>query len=424
MSQDYNEVLCQAVDIIVSQRISNLKFDETIVCTIVDDTNSNSGEYLVTENGQLKFKAYSEYINYTKGEQVYVHISKDTTQKKLILSRYIENFNDIQINATLPSKTIVQMSPNLLQGSYAPLELIANSEYKNFYITTITNLPQNNRIYDTLCLRANFKCLLNNWNVLSGSYGIKAILISRDAQNAIISQTVIFLDSEQDMHGNPYVYDKYYLQEQVYNLNLKNDITEIALYAYQKADFIYNDNINSAPQRVPEALVPNIFIDSIEIFFAYNTLNINGRKVKIYSDENESYDQLTHKIHLMWYNNDAANNYIGFDDGTFDENKAKFSPEEEIYYAIHWYQSTNYGVWTRIYLDDITRQEIQLTLNPNQDKTYIKAEVIRNGEYYTSNILTFTNANQPKVITDATLALNINGVLRNVKVINGLICEE
>jgi hypothetical protein len=92
------------------------------------------------------------------------------------------------------------------------------------------------------------------------------------------------------MHGNPYVYDKYYLQEQVYNLNLKNDITEIALYAYQKADFIYNDNINSAPQRVPEALVPNIFIDSIEIFFAYNTLNINGRKVKIYSDENESYD--------------------------------------------------------------------------------------------------------------------------------------
>jgi hypothetical protein len=67
----------------------------------------------------------------------------------------------------------------------------------------------------------------------------------------------------------------------------------------------------------------------------------------------------------MWYNNDATNNYIGFDDGTFDKNKAKFSPEEEIYYAIHWYQSTNYGVWTRIYLDDITRQEIQLTLNPN-----------------------------------------------------------
>ena len=56
---NYNDILCQAIDTIVQQRISNLSFDQTIICTIVDDTDAKNGHYVVTDKS-VRFDAYSE----------------------------------------------------------------------------------------------------------------------------------------------------------------------------------------------------------------------------------------------------------------------------------------------------------------------------------------------------------------------------
>ena len=50
---------------------SRSAFDETIVCTVVDDSNKKNGEYYVT-NGSTKFKVYSDTDKYRNNNQVRV----------------------------------------------------------------------------------------------------------------------------------------------------------------------------------------------------------------------------------------------------------------------------------------------------------------------------------------------------------------
>lgn len=86
---DYNEILCEAIDTIVQQRLAAMKFDETIICTIIDDKRKEFGRYLV-RYGSLTFEAYSDNTTYAINTQVYVLIPRgDYTQQKLILNKYI-----------------------------------------------------------------------------------------------------------------------------------------------------------------------------------------------------------------------------------------------------------------------------------------------------------------------------------------------
>ena len=263
---DYNEILCQAIDTIVATRISELQFDETVVCTIVDDSNRSNGEYMVTQNNQLKFKAYSENVHYLNDQQVYVHIPKDSTQKKLILGRYLEDTDKVPLEYVSPFQQVVQMGVNLAGGITGVKQLIANNNAPKgdkILLAKVTNLPKDNRIYNTFCLKADFKSYLSKWDVRSGNYGIEAELISyKDGK--IFSKIVAQLDSEQDMFGNPYSYSMFYPQEQIFKISLTEDVTELNIYAYQKANFKHNDGINAELQDVPVASVANIFINNIE----------------------------------------------------------------------------------------------------------------------------------------------------------------
>ena len=74
MSQtNYGEVLCEAVDTIIKERLNGISFDKTILCTIIDDSDRNNGRYIVSENGSLtKFEAYSENIKLRENDNVYV----------------------------------------------------------------------------------------------------------------------------------------------------------------------------------------------------------------------------------------------------------------------------------------------------------------------------------------------------------------
>lgn len=79
--------MCQAIDTIVKQRLSEIKFDETILCTIIDDSKREFGCYRV-QYGGLTFEAFGENRNYRNGEQVYVLIPKgDYTQQKIIICK-------------------------------------------------------------------------------------------------------------------------------------------------------------------------------------------------------------------------------------------------------------------------------------------------------------------------------------------------
>ena len=71
----YGDILCQAVDTIVTQRLSALEYDQTILCSIVDDSRREQGIYKVT-NGSTVFEAVSDQTNYRNDNNVYVLIPK------------------------------------------------------------------------------------------------------------------------------------------------------------------------------------------------------------------------------------------------------------------------------------------------------------------------------------------------------------
>jgi len=60
---DYNEIICEAIDTIVKQRLSEIKFDETILCTIIDNSKREFGCYRV-QYGNLSFEAFGENKTY------------------------------------------------------------------------------------------------------------------------------------------------------------------------------------------------------------------------------------------------------------------------------------------------------------------------------------------------------------------------
>lgn len=87
---DLAEELFEAIDAIVTQRISNLPYDKTVIATIADKSASSYGCYKVTTDNNISFLAYTENTNYSVGDKVYVRIPEgDYTQQKVITSKFI-----------------------------------------------------------------------------------------------------------------------------------------------------------------------------------------------------------------------------------------------------------------------------------------------------------------------------------------------
>lgn len=87
---DYNEIICQAIDTIVQQRLQSLNFNKTITCIIIDNSQKSKGRYRV-QYGSMTFYAYSENLNYENNTAVQVLIPNgDFNAQKLILSKYFQ----------------------------------------------------------------------------------------------------------------------------------------------------------------------------------------------------------------------------------------------------------------------------------------------------------------------------------------------
>lgn len=87
---DYNEIICQAIDTIVQERLKSLSFNQTITCIIIDNSQRSKGKYRV-RYGSMTFFAYSENFEYENNESVQVLIPNgDYSAQKLILSRYFQ----------------------------------------------------------------------------------------------------------------------------------------------------------------------------------------------------------------------------------------------------------------------------------------------------------------------------------------------
>lgn len=326
MSIDYTqsiENLFESINVIVSKKLEDVSFDTTIICTVVDDSDRKNGKYRVT-NGTTVFDAYSDSADYRTDDSVRVQVlNGDYSDKKYIVGKAVTSTDNAPLTYVSPIDTIVNITGNLVDDKGSKCGLIANGTETSINLWG-ADLSEHeiwtNGIYSALTIRADFRTLLDNYDLKNGSYGLRVhLFIKPSKESAYYVDNYFDLDSSE-MFGNPYAFSVYTKQAKKVNLTTTGIVQHIVLSAYQKANFInHSGNLIGAAQR------ENIFIKNIEIGFGSDLEKIDDNTVKIYTNSNPQYkyylptkETNLKTLGLLWYNKNDNNEYLGFSDGIYD----------------------------------------------------------------------------------------------------------
>ena len=458
MSVDYNELLCQAIDTIVSSRLSSLPFDETIVCTVTAVINSGQGKYEVSDGSTVFMAIASTDRSYFVDDKVYVLIPKsDYTQKKTIVGPY-RGDNDQPIGYTSPSDKIMELITVCDKaGSEAgepEWKLIANGgntitidentetiqepilQTVDLFDKTFTDSDDFDgriTISDGIYIQAKFKSLLDSNESVSGSYGIALELYTSQVDSAE-PIAILTLDSKRDMFGNPYGYTVPSMQEVAFRLASANSESQQPLkrikgYFYQRGNFVDANGFIDIDGG------PNLFVSDVKVGLGLHIENISNYTVRLIGRTDDKYTgNTTKKVSLLWINKNDNNKYIGFSDGTFasttaeieyatgkvatwptseDENEEK--AKKKVYYYIEWSCDGAGGVTKKLEGDNYNNKlTIDAPCEPSLSYTSVTATVWRNGiPYRPENAIEFTN--QGGVTTDPFANQGVKFILEHGK---------
>lgn len=418
MSVDYGEIICKAVDEIVSTKLQGLQYDITKLCTIIDDEYSHQGKYVVSD-GTARYEAFTNDTKLKKGNQVLVSIPNgDYNLTKTIKGR-VAATDTTPFNYTSPLDTMITITNNILGIAKNNEGLLANGNtLLSGPLYSITNAGDLIG-YSRLGISANFRSWLNGLDVAAGSYGIK-VLIYQETGNSVYELTF----SSADMIGNPYQFEDYFYQEKVFDISQIEKIARIDVYFYQDSNFV-DGNGNRIPHTSTfgDAEIDNannLFVDGVKIFLGYDISEFSGETLRLYSPDKTSYrysDEVLEKnIYLRWIHKIDEKTYEVLNSSNFDDNKYeirwfKYSPGiEDIdpYAGKNWQKLDNFNKFQCAFLPEVKKQNEQIKV-----VGLIKGEVNKGGVVsanpYFSNILTFENEElvPDQATLEASTALSI-----------------
>lgn len=337
------ESMLQAMSIISTSQLNTISYDKTIVCTIVDRSAASKQSYYMVTDGSTRFKAYvqntQEAEEYDVDDQVYVKIPNgDFSKKKIIEGYYVSEETMLPSTYTSPFDTFLDMA-NLTSeadGSQSSISegLIANHTAAiPLWQWSVDKTKKNtaddlqaNGIYDTLGIQADFKCLLNTYNMRAGSYGLRLDLYVRlSAKSEKHVTKSIYLDSSE-MFGNPYAFTIFATQAKTFDISSLGTVDGMTLWFYQNNDFVYFDGEQEKFLEVDSRLLtPNIFVNNVYIAFGSEMAEITDNTIKLYTTNDLSFKQTepndtnnTKTLGFLWYNKTQEGKYIGFSDGVVD----------------------------------------------------------------------------------------------------------
>ena len=331
---DYAEQILNAVDIVVKSALKDIKRDQSASCIIVDDSDRKNGHYIVQE-GSVKYDAYCAEDKYRNNDLVRVSIlNGDYTQKKYIEGKFLsEDTSTLPLTYVSPLDTVLDLSDNMLSTNGEVFGLKANAlEPDNEICIWSANLNnseysdyQNTQVYDTISIFADFQTLLSDFNIISGSYGLRLrVVVKPTVDNTKPIDYSFELDSS-GMYGNPYSFLVFSTQEATAKVKGLGIIDAVSLYFYQKQDFLYKTQ-NGKIEKLPVLEYNNLLLRNAYLSFGSdmqgigdNTLQIYTNDSSLYNEENGSTTDDTKSIGLLWYNKDDNGKYIGFSDGLFGE---------------------------------------------------------------------------------------------------------
>lgn len=331
---DYAEQILSAVDIVVQSALKDIKRDQSASCIIIDDSDRKNGRYVVQE-GSVKYDAYCAEDKYRNNDLVRVSIPNgDYTQKKYIEGKFLgEDTSTPPLTYVSPLDTVLDLSDNMLSTNGEVFGLKANAlEPDNEICIWSANLNnseysdyQNTQVYDTISIFADFQTLLSDFNIISGSYGLRLrVVVKPTADNTKPIDYSFELDSSE-MYGNPYSFLVFSTQEATAKVKGLGIIDAVSLYFYQKQDFLYKTQ-NGKIEKLPVLEYNNLLLRNAYLSFGSdmqgigdNTLQIYTNDSSLYNEENSSTTDDTKSIGLLWYNKDDNGKYIGFSDGLFGD---------------------------------------------------------------------------------------------------------
>lgn len=379
---DYSEALCQSMKIISESVLESVKFDKTIECTIVDDSQRTQGTYRVSD-GSVEFTAYSETTTYRNNTVVYVTIpNNDYDNDKIITGKKVKGSDIEPFIYNFPFNSLVDVTGNLVPQDENEGGLLANlpaiyytpyygtvdtSNYSNYYIQTdtgefISATSANEGMYyeknidgascvicekyfDTpytgftrLGLQAQFQAWLQQSECAEGNYGLRLTVrfepdvgVTQEEQDPVTK--VLYLDTN-DMIGNPYAFESFFNQEAVF------DITNLGGISYIKLEFFQEPGTfkNTKGQEIEylddfgNLLLSNLFVKDCRICLGYSLDSYNTEFVQLISFDKTTYssaagdDANKKNIMLKWVHIDEDGNQIQMGED---------SPYE---YEIRWYR--------------------------------------------------------------------------------------
>lgn len=250
---------------IARAEIAAVKYDQTITCTIVDDSLRESGQYIVTD-GTTRFTAYSSITSLRNNTVVYVTIPNgDFTQQKVIIGKQMEG-EDKSFLYVAPFDNFIRCTPNLLtldestnKGNgyrlYANGSLMGDinniddiceeikdkdgnstgTKLKTTYsiVTERKDLVNYYKDFTRLGIRANFISWLKEYDITSGDYGLSFTISYQDGE----LEDTTNLAGQNITSGN---FDIYKREETGFDIN--KEYYEKNNNGYKKVDDITKDS--------------------------------------------------------------------------------------------------------------------------------------------------------------------------------------
>ena len=429
----YGDILCQAVDTIVTQRLSALEYDQTILCSIVDDSRREEGIYRVT-NGSTVFEAVSDQTNYRNGNNVYVLIPKGNwNETKTITGKKNNKDSEISYIYRNPFDYLVDATNNMIKNPLSDtVGLVANDPNRTEIIIWTYNTADNGILnddgldlagYTRLGIQAQFRSWLNPFytseqqisKVVEGSYGLKLKVTTMGDTTIKDTNTMskiyeLYIDAS-DMNGNPYDFNTFFQQEKVFDISGFGKILSMELSFYQKpGTFVDAQGIPIPHQGFLNKLVDNnLFIKDPYISLGYDTREFQNDDVIIYtldtptftSSADDSENQKT--VQIRWLHEFE-------EDGKNVLRAVKQEDLAELGATINWYRyrfgaqsADRYsGVYWE-YANQEAENRFSYTFDPDVTRAdeRIKVIIFYNNNDKTSNTVIFTN--EKEIVNYATL---------------------
>ena len=437
MDYNYSEIICTAIDEIVTAKLQGLEYDVTKQCTVVDDSQSHKGKYIVSD-GTSKYEAYSTDISFKKGNSVLVTIPNGNYDLQKTIVCRISADDTTPFNYTSPMDTMIKITNNIFDDAKVVygenIGLLANDTNQSTAAGPIYSLTESAGFagFTRLGITANFKSLLNGLDVASGTYGLKLLIYTENSISPGVKDNAVYELSfnSSDMIGNPYQFDSYFYQEKVFDISSINNIKQIDVYFYQNGQF-YDGNNNYIEWQYIDSLLGatklqnNLFVDDVKIYLGYDMGAFSGETLLLYTNDALTYhytnDPLYKTVALRWIHKLDDNTYqlLGLSD-LKDEFEVHWFRYKKGHETIDKYAGNDWEELPAVddnefkceFAPDIAARSeqikvigLQKTITGTNDKG---EDIITETPYY-SNLMIFENEeNVPDKITyDAATALSI-----------------